>query len=163
MEITTALATIKAFGELASLIKKSKVSAEVKEKAAELNDSIISLQSTIFSIQSQNHELLDAKREAEEKLVKISNWNNTAQKYRLNEICSGVFLYSLKENHQNTEPFHHICPNCYANQKVSILIKDEMTFSGEKYNCKSQECNASYLDFSNQRQHHEVSMEPPFV
>ena len=151
MDIQSALTTITALGELTKLVINGKVDEKVKAKAAELTDSIISLQGTIFSIQSQNHELLNAKREIEEKLITLSNWDNTEKRYLLNEICPGVFVYSLNEEHQKTEPFHHICPNCYANRKQSILIKSETSHSGTKYKCKSPDCNAEYNDYTTKK------------
>jgi hypothetical protein len=109
MDIATAISTVTALGELTKAIVSGKIDDEVKAKAAELNNSIITLQGAIFSVQSQNHELLDAKRKIEEELAESYNWNRTVEKYILNEICAGVFLYSLKENPENSEPFHHIC------------------------------------------------------
>jgi hypothetical protein len=149
IEIQTALSTIKTLGELTKMIINGKIDNEVKAKAAELNDSILSLQGTIFALQSQNHELLDSKREIEEKLIKISNWNKVANRYKLTEICSGVFLYALKEKHQSSEPFHYICPNCYANGKQSILTQSELNHGGIDYVCKSPECKAEYTNYSN--------------
>jgi len=162
MDIATAITTVTALGELTKAIVSGKIDDEVKAKATELNNSIITLQGAIFSVQSQNHELLDAKRRIEEELSKSNNWNRTANKYILNEVCTGVFLYSLKENPDNPEPFHHICPNCYASQKVSILTKNEISFAGEEYVCKSPECKAKYLDYSNQKPYEHIDRDPAY-
>lgn len=151
MDIQSALTTITALGELTKLIINGKIDDEVRAKAAELNNSILSLQGTIFSLQSQNHELLDSKRKIEEDMIKLSSWKETASKYFLNELCSGVFVYTLKEEHQSTEPLHHICPNCYANGKQSILTKSEINHDGIDYICKSPNCNAKYHDYSTKK------------
>ena len=151
IDIQSALTTVTALGELTKLIIKGKIDDEVRAKAAELNNSILSLQGVIFSLQSQNHELLDAKRKVEEENIKLSNWNNTAERYYLNELCSGVFVYTLKEEHQNTEPLHHICPNCYVNGKQSILTQSEINHGGIDYVCKSPNCKATYTNHSNKK------------
>lgn len=148
MDLTSALSTVTALGELTKLIVSGKVDSEVKAKAAELNNSILSLQGTLFSLQAQNQDLLNKNREVEEELLKLSHWKNIEGSYSLLELCSGVFVYVNKDT---SEPTHYICPNCYSSQKKSILIKDEMTHSGISFRCKSQDCKASYDDYSKKK------------
>ena len=149
MEIASALASIKALGELTKLVADGKVDSAVKAKAAELNNSILSLQETVFSIQSQNHELLNANRAIEEEMLRLQNWENTASKYELHELCSGVFVFRFKPNEKSPEPPHYICPNCYNNQKPSILTKQNKKLSGTLYKCNAPECGATYNDYVN--------------
>lgn len=145
MDLTSALSTVTALGELTKLIVSGKVDSQVKAKAAELNNSILSLQGTLFSLQSQNQNLQNEKHEIENKLMKLSLWKDIEESYSLIELCPGVFVYV---NKNASEPTHYICPNCFSSQKKSILIKDAMTHSGTSYRCKSQDCKASYDDYS---------------
>ena len=149
MDVTSALTTITAVGELTRLIVSGKVDSEVKAKAAELNNSILSLQGTLFSLQSQNHDLLEAKRELESKLVKISSWENQASRYQLHKLCSGVFVYALKKDQKNSEPAHCICPNCYEEQRKSILTSTGKQHDGTHYFCKNTACNCQITDYEN--------------
>lgn len=149
MDVTSALTTITAVGELAKLIVSGKVDSEVKAKAAELNNSILSLQGTLFALQSQNHELLESKHSLESKLVEISNWENQAFRYKFHELCPGVFVYTLKENQENSEPSHYICPNCYQEQRKSILTSTGKEHDGTHYLCKNPTCNCKITDYQN--------------
>ena len=148
MDVTTALSTITALGELTKLIVSGKVDSEVKAKAAELNNSILSLQGTLFSLQTQNQELLQAKHNLENQLVEISNWNKQASRYELHELCPGVFVYALKENENDSEPAHYICPNCYQENRRSILQSKQKHWSGTKHVCSNPSCNAEFNDFT---------------
>ncbi|MFA7173502.1 MAG: hypothetical protein WC340_08825 [Kiritimatiellia bacterium] len=148
MVVPTTIAAIKAITDFTKLVIASKADAMVKEKAVELTDSIIFLQSLILDTQSQNHELLNANREIREKLMNLLDWKDTAVRYELAELCPGVFVYAIKKAYQDTEPFHHICPNCYENKKRSILTQSRMTFSGTQYTCNEPTCKTQYNDYS---------------
>ncbi len=149
MDISTALATLTAVGELTKLVVSSKVDAEVKAKATELNNSILSLQGTLFSLQSNNQELLQAKHDLEIKLVKIADWENEASKYKLHQLCPNVFVYALKENKFSTLPHHYICPNCYQESRKSIIQKKIHSNSGIVYLCHN--CGFEVTDFNTPR------------
>ncbi len=151
MDVTAALSTITALGELTKLIVSGKIDAEVKSKAAELNNSILSLQGTMFSLQSQNQELLQAKHNLENKLVDISNWNKEASRYQLYELCPGVLVYALKENESSTEPAHYICPNCYEENRKSILQSEGIGYGGTKHVCSNPSCKSEFNDFNKRR------------
>ena len=149
MDVASALSTITALGELTKLIVSGKVDSEVKAKAAELNNSILSLQGTLFFLQSQNHELLESKHSLESKLVEISNWEKQASRYQLHELCSGVFVYTLKEDENNSEPSHYICPNCYQERRKSILTCTGEHHDGTHYLCMNPACKSKITDYQN--------------
>lgn len=149
MDITSAISTATALGELTKLIIQGKIDSEVKAKASELYDSILNLQGTLFTLHSQNHELLEAKHQLERQQIELANWEKEAERYELSELCPGVLVYSLKKNHQNTEPFHHLCPNCYQESRKSILQRKDKTTEGTHYHCKKPTCNAVFIDHKN--------------
>ncbi len=149
LEIQSALSTVKSIGELTSLVINSKADGEVKAKATELNNSILSLQNTLFSLQTQNHELLDSKREIEEKYVNLSNWKKKAKRYELSALCPGVFVYSLKEKHHSSEPPHNICAKCYEDSKAYILQASEIKTTGIHYLCPN--CETTIINYNNKK------------
>lgn len=151
MDVSAALGTITAIGELTKLVVSSKVDSEVKAKAAELNNSILSLQGTLFALQSQNQELLQDKNNLKNKLVEISNWNKEASRYQLIELCTGVFVYSLKKGQGNAEPAHYLCPSCYQSGKKSILQSEGKRIGGTKHFCVSPLCKSEFNDFNSRR------------
>ena len=52
----------------------------------------------------------------------FETWDAEKQRYELKPIgTQGVFAYSLKPEHENGEPPHWICPDCYQDRKKSIL------------------------------------------
>lgn len=147
MDVTSALSTISAIGELTKLIISGKIDAEVEAKAAELNNAVLSLQGTLFSLQSQNQELLKEKDRLESELVKMANWDKEAQRYQLHELCSGVFVYALKEDPDNAEPPHYLCPNCYQEHRKSILQSQRPQVRGTSYLCTNPSCGAKIVDY----------------
>ena len=149
MDITSALSTITALGELTKMVVGGKVDSEVKAKAAELNNAILTLQGTLFTLQSQNHELLKEKHEIEAKMVKLANWDKEAARYYLHELCAGVFVYALKPNEENPEPSHYLCPNCYQDHRKSILARAGKSHAGTKYACTNPTCNVVLVDHEN--------------
>ena len=149
MDIAAALATVKAVSDLTASILSGVIDDKVRAKATELNSSIITLQGTIFSIQSENQELLEANKSIKQELIEISDWNNEKNRYQLTELSSGVFVYLLKEDECKSEPIHCICPNCYQQQKKSILQLKARTRVGAIYVCHN--CDSTIIDVDAKR------------
>lgn len=144
MDITSALATVKAVSELTSSILGGVIDEKVKAKAQELNSSIITLQSTIFEIQTNNQELFEINKGLKQGLVDASNWENEAKRYHLVQFGPGSFVYALKSDEQGSDPIHSICPNCYQKNKKSILQFSMRSGKGTTYVC--HDCDSSFID-----------------
>jgi len=138
-DITTALSSIKAVSEFASLVLKTKVDAAVREKAIELQSELISLQSTLLSLQAQYQDLLRENERLKQEQVAMKNWEAEAQKYHLAEFASGVFAYTLNQDQLGTQPSHWLCGNCYEKNQKSILQKGPKTIHGYIISCAN--CN----------------------
>ena len=151
MSITTALETILAISNLTKAIISDQNIGEVKAIAIDLNDKITELQSVIFTLQAENHELLDANRDLRNEQVKAAQWENTKSRYKMNPLCAGVLVYTLKAKHQTTEPLHHICPNCYENNHRSILTGEPPRGIGRTYVCCSPKCGAKFINHDESR------------
>lgn len=155
MDIATTLSTISVAKDFVSLIMQSKVDSEVQAKAVDLmqkltesHHDILSLHGQAFDLTSKNHELLQINSEIKEELRQLQAWNAEADRYELNELCAGVFVYSLKKDAKPAEPFHHLCTNCYNKQRKSILVRSSKNYGGTVHKCPSPDCGAEYYDHS---------------
>ncbi len=142
-EITTALASIKVAGELATLVLNTKVSQSVTQKAIELQTAIISLQTAIMSIQAQNQETLAENNSLKQKLIDIENWEAETKKYSLKEVAPGAFVYVINQDQAGAEPSPWLCTNCYNQKKRSILQRGIDSGEGYFHNCPS--CKAQLI------------------
>lgn len=149
MDIQTTISTLTAIGEFTKMIVAGNIDKEVQAKASELYDSILSLQTTVFSIQSQNKKLLDEKHALENEIMKMANWEQEARRYRLHQLCPGVFVYAFKEDPNNAEPSHYICSNCHQEKRKSILQCSGPTPDGTFYQCHHRSCGAKIHDYEN--------------
>jgi hypothetical protein len=125
-EIGAALAGIKTFTELTTLILKAKVDSAVREKAIESQAAVISLQTSMMTLQSQYQSLLREKDELEKRLVEIEDWKVEAAKYSLKELVPGALVYAPNSDAGDTAPEHWLCTRCYQERKKSILQRTIM-------------------------------------
>ncbi|MBU0472872.1 MAG: hypothetical protein KKF62_01780 [Bacteroidetes bacterium] len=121
-EITSAFASIKAANDILKGFSVLKTEAAVNEKAIELQSIIFSLHNHISSLHSSYDEIVQEKRNLEQKIMDIEKWETTKQKYILKELNPGVFAYVHKEPKESVSDKHWYCANCFnAEQKESIL------------------------------------------
>lgn len=120
-EITTALQSVKAAITIIKGISSLKSNIEVKEKSVELLDIIISIKSDMISLQSMYDELLQSKKDLEQKLLNINIWEETKVSYKLKKVADGVTVYVPKDLKENDDDFHWICANCFNEKKKSII------------------------------------------
>ena len=141
--ISAALQGVKVLKELifasTELNKKTEISmavADVMEKLADAQSSIISSNNELLTLQAKYADL-------EKQLAEIENWKNEANRYHLHEIGPQVFTYKLKESHADREPIHYLCTNCYSNRKKSILNLVTSSSDAISYSCPS--CPTKYF------------------
>jgi len=106
-------------------------------KAAELVSLIMSANSSALAAQMEQSTLLQEKRALEEKLVKAENWQHEAKRYALREITPGAFVYALKQEMAEGEPFHTICANCYSDHRKTVLQRSDSVHDSCPH-CKAQ-------------------------
>ena len=80
-------------------------------------------------------------------MIEITNWEKEASRYQLEELCSGVFVYSTKKGEENGEPPHKICPNCYQKHHKSFLQIKDLDYHGRDYVCTNPECKTTYTNY----------------
>lgn len=148
MDLASTFATMQAIMEITKAVVNGKIDDQIREKATELNMSIITLQSTIFELQAENQTLLNTNRDLKDKLINLSSWEDQSSRYGLHELSAGVFVYTLKKEHEETEVAHHICPNCYQQQRRSILSVHKKSLVGLHYRCPNKACGAEFTNFN---------------
>jgi hypothetical protein len=136
-DIPTALASIKVASELAALVLARRTDAAVKEKAIELQSSIISLQNELLSLQTGYQNALTEKEHLKQELMHMKNWEAEAQKYHLVNFGTGTFAWAIKEDQRGTQPPHHLCAHCYDRREKSILQRGGFGEQGWVYHCSS--------------------------
>ena len=72
-EISTALSSLKALGEISNSIFDIAKNADLKEQVMRLQNNIVSLQSDIILIHAEYSELLQVKNDLEKKLMELKN------------------------------------------------------------------------------------------
>ena len=148
MDISAAITSISTATELVKLIISSKVEDKVKNKALELELTMLSLHGVILMLYSQNHELSELKNKLQNELEKIEDFNEKAKRYEPHELCPGTVVYRLKKLYARKEPDHYICPYCYDQRKRSILQYYKQAADGTVYRCQMHPCNAEFIDQS---------------
>ncbi len=126
LTIGGALASLKTANEIARSFIGLRDQATIQTKVIELQSVILSAQSSALAAQGEQFALLENKRELETSIADLEAWNREKQRYALNELATGRFAYTLKENEQAGEPIHHICANCYQERRKPILIQFEI-------------------------------------
>lgn len=82
----------------------------------------IELGGKILAAQEQQASLIEQIDTLKAEITSFETWDAEKQRYELKPLGNaGVFAYSLKPAHENGEPPHWICPDCYQDRKKRIL------------------------------------------
>ena len=122
-EISAAWAATTSASKAITGILSTVQNVETKKAIAAVQDTLIDVQGKLLAVQTQYEALADAKRDIEQKLAEYARWEFEAARYKLEQIVPGIFVYSLKPDDATGEPPHWLCPNCFQEQKKSILSK----------------------------------------
>lgn len=68
----------------------------------------------VIDLQSANADLKDRERKAQQ-------FEDRAVGYTLHKTAFGAVVYRRDGAHGNNEPEHYLCPNCYAQEAISII------------------------------------------
>jgi hypothetical protein len=89
--------------------------------AATRNAAAIELQTQILAAQEQQATLIERVRQLEQEVARFETWEAEKQRYKLEQLPPGVFVYSLKPEMAQGEPQHQICAKCYQHGKKAFL------------------------------------------
>ncbi len=123
-EISSLISSTKAAYDIVKGISSLKAEIERNESIAKILEVLISVQSQALSVQAKTQELEIEKYELAKKLMAFETWSETESQYSLEEIASGVFVYSYKKTNEANEPMHWLCTNCWKDKIKSILQCD---------------------------------------
>ena len=87
----------------------------------EFQNAIIGFQSLISSVQQENATLVQQKRDAEEELKRMKDWDSERKRYKLATPFSGVTVFALQKDMSKGEPPHYLCANCFRQGKQSVI------------------------------------------
>ena len=120
--INSAIQGVKVASEIIKGLVESKSSAALKERVGELQAALIDIQGGVLLAQSEQAALIQAKRNLEEEVVRLKNWDRQRARYKLTPLWEGVSLvYALQEAMSDGEPPHYLCTKCYEGGARMIL------------------------------------------
>lgn len=98
-------------------------SSKHKAEMSELYEKLTEAYSTMLEIYDGYQSLAAEKRDLEEQMAKLKDWDEQKSNYRLVEVVakSGVFAYAYTPKGNSTETPHLLCQKCYEEGKKSIL------------------------------------------
>jgi len=135
----TAIADI--FKSVASGIAELQTAKDKKrqqEIAARLNGEIITLQNALIAAQA-------VQIAAHNLVVEMNQWNKEKTHYQMQVFQPGATIYTIKPEHQGSEPVHHICANCYSQNQKGFLQVTKKAFARTDYLCPRCQ-NSFYID-----------------
>ncbi|MFP2504465.1 hypothetical protein [Buttiauxella gaviniae] len=138
-ELSAAMLAIKETAGLAKIINEAKTNAEIKAATIELQGKLITLQAECFSlgdvIRLRQEEVMLLKA----KIAEHEDFKSQTEGYALNQLDSGSLVYTKNTIVNGSETAVHLCPNCFAAKKISILqpIYVGWRFVHKKSSCPS--------------------------
>ena len=141
--ISGAFTTLKTAADITQALVALKTDAAVSAKAVELNGVIFSVQQQLFAAQNEHAALVNQIRDLESQIANLKNWAQEKERYQLQEVTRGTFVYRIKPEMKGEEPSHDLCANCYA-QGVKSIVQ----YAGSKgwvrnYSCPR--CKAHFM------------------
>lgn len=113
-EAMTGLAIFKSLLDTASGLKDIH-DATVRDQVA------FTLQRQILEAQSAQFALVEEVGDLKVRLAKLENWETEKQRYQLEKLEPGIYMYGLKPGMDNGETQHKLCATCYNDGFKSIL------------------------------------------
>jgi predicted RNA-binding Zn-ribbon protein involved in translation (DUF1610 family) len=120
-EIASALATIKTSVDLLTKLNSVAQDEKVRSAVFNLQNDLLSLQTKLFETNDRFQEQSDRLKELQRELDSKNRWEEDEKKYEVFHPSLGMTVYRLKDN-SNVDQIW-ACPNCFGNQKISILNK----------------------------------------
>ncbi|MFI5020606.1 MAG: hypothetical protein ACHQRJ_02990 [Alphaproteobacteria bacterium] len=133
--IAAAISSFSALKDIAQAMIGLRDAQAFQAKLIEFNSALIDAQTKVFSVNEERTTLIERVRALEQELVSIKAWEAEKQRYQLEELPPGVFVYALKPEMAAGEPSHRICQTCYQRGKKSLLQASEPTSGQQHLTC----------------------------
>jgi len=129
---------LKAAGESIKELIEIRDQVKFGEEAAKLYSQILAALQGAVAAQTREAALLNVISDLKRRLVDLDTWETEKNRYVLEKLPPGVFVYTLKPEMAGSDDEHSICPTCYQRGKKSIL---HSTASGNGiYRLMCKEC-----------------------
>jgi hypothetical protein len=112
---------LKAAGDITRSLLGLKITSEVQTKVIELQAIIFTVQSDALTAQQAQFQLLTKLRALEEEIARLKSMGTERERYRMQQVATGAFAYTLKlETYAGEEP-HWLCVTCFDSGHKSVL------------------------------------------
>jgi hypothetical protein len=123
--IDSIMSPLHAAGDVAKGLVDIRDTVKFGEAVIKLQTQILSARQGALAAQVRETQMADEIRGLKEQMAKMEAWESQKDRYRLEKLPPGVFVYTLKPEMAGGEPPHQICQTCYQRGKKSILHSDE--------------------------------------
>jgi hypothetical protein len=130
---------------------------EMVSVISEINAKLMEANAVGLASQEKQSLLSNRIAELEKEIANLKDWNRESERYQLHEICSGVYVFSLKPGMEKGEPSHYLCAKCYNESKKYFLQRKNHTLVGIHYYC--QNCNSEIIDHSKPKNFPSISVD----
>src|SRR4030042_6583044 len=122
-EISAALTALSVTKDIAKSLIDIKDEAKRNQVIIEFQSSLLDLQQKLFAANSEHEKLINIKNQIEAELMEYKNWEKEKEKYQLQTLREGLFVYSYKKSGNDPTPDHWLCPYCFDKRKKNIITK----------------------------------------
>jgi hypothetical protein len=123
--IAGALGSLNTLKNLAQAMIGLRDAQAFQAKLIEFQSAVLDAQSSVFAANEERTALVEKVRELEADMARLKAWETEKQRYKLERLEPGIFVYSLKPEMAAGEPAHTICQTCYQRGSKSILHGSE--------------------------------------
>lgn len=139
-EIAAAIQSAKTLAELLKAAKSLSNYNELVAAVSEVNSRLMEATAVALASQEKHSQLNARIAELESELAKTTAWESKIKRYQLVEFPkTGVLVYELRSDFEDSEPKHYLCPNCADKKQISML---QPLGKRRFLNCNT--CKASY-------------------
>src|SRR5258708_4064565 len=107
------MSPLKAAGDVAKGLVDIRDTVKFGEAVIKLQSQILSAQQGALSGQSREAELVDEIQALKARVAEAEGWEAEKNRYALQELPPGKFVYSLRTEMANGEPAHKLCATCF--------------------------------------------------
>ena len=112
---------LKAAGESLGKLVEVRDTVKFGEEVAKVYSQLMAANQGVLAAQDAKTELLGEISALKARISELETWEAEKQRYALQQLPPGVFVYALRQEAAASEPSHNICQTCYQRGKKSIL------------------------------------------
>lgn len=121
VDISATYTAIKETLSLLKVVNDAKSEFEKRDATSEIQSKLLTLQGECFAlgemVRSHEAEVVALKA----KIAEFEDFKTQTEGYALNQLESGSLVYTKHTIVNGNEIAVHLCPNCFASKKISIL------------------------------------------